>query len=86
MRADKHFLPWHRLFTLYYDDECGHRGSQPDWDWTLDTPASNFVKSPLFDVKLGFGGNGPQIRHNASNNEAPDAPAAAVSKTDLFAV
>lgn len=71
-----HFLPWHRLFTAYYEkllrDECGYRGGQPYWDWTLDTPASEFIASPLFDAVYGFGGNGPQVSpYNASKNEVP---------------
>jgi tyrosinase len=68
-------LPWHRLFTSYYEkllrDECGYRGAQPYWDWTIDTPASKFVDSPVFDSAYGFGGNGPQIPYNSSNNEVP---------------
>lgn len=71
-----HFLPWHRLFTAYYEkllrDECGYRGAQPYWDWTLDTPASKFLSSPIFDATHGFGGNGPLTTpYNASNNEVP---------------
>ncbi|KAK0657072.1 hypothetical protein B0T16DRAFT_400842 [Cercophora newfieldiana] len=40
-------------------NECGYKGAQPYWDWTLDTPASNFANSPVFDALTGFGGNGP---------------------------
>lgn len=73
--AKGHFLPWHRLFTAQYEkllrDECGYTGAQPYWDWTLDTPASKFVKSPLFDSTYGFGGNGPLIPVNETNNEVP---------------
>ncbi|KAI4611632.1 uncharacterized protein J4E87_010482 [Alternaria ethzedia] len=70
-----HFLPWHRLFTSYYEkilrEECGYSGAQPYWDWTLDTPASKFVQSPIFDATYGFGGNGPLVPVNTSNNEVP---------------
>jgi tyrosinase len=70
-----HFLPWHRLFTASYEkllrDECGYRGAQPYWDWTLDTPAFAFVSSPLFDAVYGFGLNGARIPVNQSNNEVP---------------
>jgi len=58
-----HFLAWHRYFTATYEkmlrSECGYQGAQPYWDWTLDTPASNYVNSPVFDPVTGFGGNGP---------------------------
>lgn len=70
-----HFLPWHRLFTSYYEkilrEECGYSGAQPYWDWTLDTPASKFVQSLIFDAIYGFGGNGPLVPVNTSNNEVP---------------
>ncbi|KAI4678830.1 hypothetical protein J4E81_010558 [Alternaria sp. BMP 2799] len=70
-----HFLPWHRLFTSYYErilrEECEYSGAQPYWDWTLDTPASKFVQSPIFDATYGFGGNGPLVPFNTSNNEVP---------------
>ncbi|KAH6875060.1 hypothetical protein BKA58DRAFT_437055 [Alternaria rosae] len=76
IHLDGQFLPWHRLFTAYYEkilrDECGYRGAQPYWDWTLDTPAWKFVQSPVFDATYGFGGNGPFIPPpDASNNTVP---------------
>lgn len=71
-----HFLPWHRWFTALYEqglrEECGYRGAQPYWDWTLDvTPASKFTKSPVFHPVFGFGGNGPYV---PTNNTGMDVP------------
>jgi tyrosinase len=71
-----HFLPWHRLFTAYYEkllrEECGYRGAQPYWDWTLDSTPAKFLGSPVFDPVYGFGGNGPLTTpYNASANEVP---------------
>ncbi|KAL6853090.1 hypothetical protein ACO1O0_007643 [Amphichorda felina] len=68
-----HFLPWHRWFTALYEqglrDECGYRGAQPYWDWTLDvTPSSKFTESPVFDPVFGFGDNGPFIPSNNTND------------------
>ncbi|KAL0567485.1 hypothetical protein V5O48_014510 [Marasmius crinis-equi] len=34
------FLPWHRYFLRLYEkalqEECGYRGMNPYWNWTLD--------------------------------------------------
>jgi tyrosinase len=74
-----HFLPWHRYFVATYEhmlrDECGYKGAQPYWDWTLDVnpPNSNisvdeyFARSPVFDADTGFGGNGQFVPVNESN-------------------
>ncbi|KXN80929.1 Tyrosinase [Leucoagaricus sp. SymC.cos] len=67
-----HFLPWHRYFTAIYEkalrEECGYKGAQPYWDWTLDvTPSSRFVESPMWDPITGFGGNGPFVEIDPSN-------------------
>ncbi|KAM7201578.1 tyrosinase [Naviculisporaceae sp. PSN 640] len=66
-----HFLPWHRLFTATYErmlrDECNYKGAQPYWDWTLDTPSSQFAQSPVFDPITGFGGNGPYVSSDPNN-------------------
>ncbi|KAK3694368.1 hypothetical protein B0T22DRAFT_526307 [Podospora appendiculata] len=66
-----HFLAWHRYFVSTYEDmlrnECGFRGAQPYWDWTLDTPAAKWAASPVFDAATGFGGNGPFVEGDASN-------------------
>ena len=60
-----HFLAWHRFFVATYEtmlrDECGYKGAQPYWDWTLDTPAEKWASSPVFDPETGFGGNGPFV-------------------------
>jgi tyrosinase len=41
-------------------DECGFAGTQPYWDWSLDTSEHNssLNNSPLWDPVHGFGGNG----------------------------
>ncbi|KAL0569491.1 hypothetical protein V5O48_012473 [Marasmius crinis-equi] len=61
------FLPWHRYFLHLYEralhDECGYRGMNPYWNWTLDITQGidSFVASPVFDPVYGFGGNGEDI-------------------------
>jgi tyrosinase len=58
------FLPWHRLTVWTYENtlrtECGYSGTQPYWDYNLDSPdkGGHFTTSPLFDPQFGFGGNG----------------------------
>jgi hypothetical protein len=53
-------LPWHRYFLNLFEDalrtDCGYQGTQPYWDWNLDT--ADWSKSPIFDPVRGFGGNG----------------------------
>jgi tyrosinase len=55
------FLPWHRLTVNTYEStlrsECNYTGSQPYWDYTLDTPENggHFNTSP---VLTDFGGGG----------------------------
>jgi tyrosinase len=73
------FLPYHRYFVASYEkalrEECGFAGAQPYWDWTLDTKTTaDFVKSPIFDTTVGFGGNGAFIPYNASDPNQPSAP------------
>ncbi|KAK1772866.1 hypothetical protein QBC33DRAFT_584298 [Phialemonium atrogriseum] len=60
------FLPWHRLFIWQYEADlkniCGYTGTQPYWDWTLDSRSeAAFLASPVFNPATGFGGNGPYI-------------------------
>ncbi|TLD37724.1 Di-copper centre-containing protein [Venturia nashicola] len=58
------FLPWHRYYLLSFEtaliEECGYKGAQPYWDWTIWTPRNKrkFADSPIFDPTYGFGGNG----------------------------
>ena len=58
-----HFLPWHRYLIITYEkalrEECGYKGAQPYWNWSLDTePGMDIRDSPVFDPVTGFGGNG----------------------------
>lgn len=60
---------WHRYFTWSYEQtlrkECGYKGAQPYWDWTLfaDDPR----KSPVFSGgAYSMGGNGEAIVHGAT--------------------
>lgn len=66
-----HFLAWHRYYVATYErmlrDECGYKGAQPYWDWTLDTPADKWASSPVFDPVTGFGGNGAFVAGDPSN-------------------
>lgn len=56
-------------------EECGYSGAQPYWDWTLDSKTqADFIKAPVFDTTLGFGGNGPFLAYNASDPNQPSAP------------
>ena len=54
------FLPWHRYFLHIYEatlrDRCNYSGGLMYWDWTLDSDA--LERSPVFDPKTGFGGDG----------------------------
>jgi len=53
-------------------NSCGYKGAQPYWDWTLDTRSANSIfRSPVFDPKTGFGGNGPFVENP---NPFPPAP------------
>ncbi|KAL8285577.1 hypothetical protein RB597_002584 [Gaeumannomyces tritici] len=57
------FLPWHRWFITLYEHElrqtCGYKGSQPYWNWSLDSNSeADVLKSPIWDAEFGFGGNG----------------------------
>lgn len=54
------FLPFHRYYMTVHEvllrKECGYTGPLPYWDEPADV--SNLVGSPVFDVDLGFGGDG----------------------------
>ncbi|KAH7304025.1 hypothetical protein B0I35DRAFT_363867 [Stachybotrys elegans] len=56
------FLPWHRWYLQLHEDllrtECGFKGTQPYWDWSIDADAQNMPNSPIFDPVTGFGGDG----------------------------
>ncbi|KAK6843889.1 hypothetical protein PG987_004749 [Apiospora arundinis] len=74
---DSHFVgifyPYHRFLLSRYEQElwqCGwDRGlGQPFWDWTLDVEHDDdLLKSPVFDIETGFGGNGGWIGGNFTN-------------------
>lgn len=64
------FLHFHRYFVWLYEkalrDECGYRGSQPYWDWTLSWQDPR--KSSVFDGSpTSLGGNGEAIPHGITN-------------------
>lgn len=67
------FYPYHRFLLSRYEQElweCGwDRGlGQPFWDWTLDVEHDeDLLKSPVFDIETGFGGNGGWIGGNFTN-------------------
>jgi len=47
-----HFFPWHRAYVKDFEtalkQKCGYKGTQPYWDWRLDT--SNFENSTIWDT------------------------------------
>ncbi|RPB07750.1 Di-copper centre-containing protein [Morchella conica CCBAS932] len=70
------FLPWHRYFTAVWEGalrgSCGYRGSQPYWDWSLDSKeGSTWAESPVFSNTTGFGGNGPYVPCSEQPYESP---------------
>lgn len=56
-------LPWHRLHLLEYEfalrQECGYDGWLPYWEWELEW--KDPFHSPVFDLEIGFGGDGEQL-------------------------
>jgi len=46
------FLPWHRAYVADFElalrTECGYKGAQPYWDWTIDA-SPNFPNATIFD-------------------------------------
>ncbi|KAF2259428.1 Di-copper centre-containing protein [Lojkania enalia] len=68
-----HLFPWHRHFVWLYEqalrEECGYKGAQPYWDWTLD--AGNLLASPVFDGSdTSMGGNGEYFPHGHTELQA----------------
>lgn len=68
-----HLFAWHRHFVWLYEQalrkECGYKGAQPYWDWTLDS--SNLLASPLFDGSpYSMGSNGEFFPHGSTHLEA----------------
>ncbi|EJT73696.1 hypothetical protein GGTG_07552 [Gaeumannomyces tritici R3-111a-1] len=64
------FLPWHRWYVQLHQDllrnECGYKGTQPYWDWSIDADALNTAHSPVFDPATGFGGDGRRMPAGAA--------------------
>tara|TARA_R110002060_G_scaffold57731_2_gene67944 strand:- start:662 stop:1585 length:924 start_codon:yes stop_codon:yes gene_type:complete len=62
------FLPWHRWFVKLHEDllriECGFKGTQPYWDWSIDADAKDVPNSPVFNAVNGFGGDGKRTSSN----------------------
>ncbi|KAI1066680.1 hypothetical protein LB507_011086 [Fusarium sp. FIESC RH6] len=59
------FLSWHRYFTWLYEEalrnECGYKGTQPYWDWSL-TAITGLAKSSIFDGSdTSLSGDGDDI-------------------------
>jgi len=54
------FLPWHRAYVKDFEsalqEKCGYKGTQPYWDWTLDS--SNFQNSTFWDPDAASGVGG----------------------------
>jgi tyrosinase len=72
-----HFILWHRYFVATYEkalrEECGYKGAQPYWDWSLDAEPQNPTSTRIFDSEIwqpdtGFGGNGAYVEHTPLNN------------------
>jgi len=56
------------LWACGWDRKLG----QPYWDWTLDTGSEEeFLSSPVFHKKHGFGGNGAYIPGNLTHPQLP---------------
>ncbi|GKT58439.1 tyrosinase-like protein [Colletotrichum tofieldiae] len=71
------FLTWHRRFIFVYEKylrkSCGYKGALPFWDWSLDW--DDITNSPIFDGKLGFGGDGdPKAPEHQSAHCVTDLP------------
>ncbi|OHW95205.1 tyrosinase central domain containing protein [Colletotrichum incanum] len=71
------FLTWHRRFIFVYEKylrkSCGYEGALPFWDWSLDW--DDITNSPIFDSKLGFGGDGdPEAPEHKGAHCVTDLP------------
>ena len=67
------FFHFHRYFVWLYEkalrDECGYRGTQPYWDWTLSWQDPR--NSTVFDGSpTSLGSNGRTIPHGPTNISA----------------
>ncbi|KAI1149682.1 Di-copper centre-containing protein [Nemania diffusa] len=67
------FFPFHRQLVWLYEkalrEECGYKGSQPYWDWTLAWEDQR--KSTVFDGSpYSMGSNGKPIPHGPTNISA----------------
>ncbi|KAH8429314.1 tyrosinase family protein [Aspergillus melleus] len=71
-----HFILWHRYFVAAYEkalrEECGYKGAQPYWNWSLDASPSRtstaIYETEIFDEEYGFGGNGDYLSAPPSKN------------------
>ncbi|KAJ5762105.1 uncharacterized protein N7511_005487 [Penicillium nucicola] len=72
-----HFALWHRYFVATYEkalrEQCGYKGAQPYWNWSLDASSTNnlsmtIFESDVFSADRGFGGNGKYLHVNATQN------------------
>ncbi|KAI5854711.1 hypothetical protein BZA05DRAFT_434947 [Tricharina praecox] len=65
VHVESQFLPWHRYFVWVYENalrkQCGYEGTQPYWDYSLDSHPGELRDSPIFDVEHGFGGAGESV-------------------------
>ncbi|KAI3318443.1 Di-copper centre-containing protein [Xylariaceae sp. AK1471] len=67
------FLPFHRQLVWLYEkalrEECGYKGTQPYWDWTISWEDQR--KSTVFDGSpYSMGSNGKAIPHGPTNISA----------------
>ncbi|KAF9889993.1 hypothetical protein FE257_006673 [Aspergillus nanangensis] len=71
-----HFVLWHRYYIATYEkalrEECGYKGAQPYWNWSLDASSDNsstaIYETEVFDAEVGFGGNGDYMSATPEQN------------------
>ncbi|KAJ5972601.1 uncharacterized protein N7479_002519 [Penicillium vulpinum] len=72
-----HFVLWHRYYLATYEkalrEECGYRGGQPYWNWSLDASSTDNSSMAIFETDVfhptrGFGGNGKYLPANETQN------------------